>query len=80
FVDRTPGSPRRWCHRNACGSKVNSRRHYHREVKPRREQGKQALARARNDFWQRQREATEDDSEESTPRPAGRRPGGPRVA
>ncbi len=40
FVDRTPGSPRRWCDRNACGSKINSRRDYRRRVKPVREQRK----------------------------------------
>ncbi len=34
FVDRTPGSRRRWCDKNACGSKIHSRRHYHRRVKP----------------------------------------------
>ena len=34
FVDRAPGSPRKWCNMQACGSKVNSRRHYQQVVKP----------------------------------------------
>lgn len=36
FVDRTPGSPRKWCSMKACGSRVGSRRHYHRTAKPER--------------------------------------------
>ncbi len=76
FVDRSPGSPRKWCHKNACGSKVNSRRHYHREVKPRRRRDEEAA----ENRWRERVEARERDSEEPTSRPAGRRPGGPRVA
>ncbi len=34
FVDRTPGSPRRWCSMRACGARVKSRRHYQLVVKP----------------------------------------------
>ena len=33
FVDRAPGSARRWCDKRACGAKVNSRRHYEQIVK-----------------------------------------------
>ncbi len=33
FVDRSPGSPRKWCS-TPCGHRVRSRRHYHAKVKP----------------------------------------------
>ena len=40
FVDRTPGSPRKWCSMKACGSKVKALRHYRRTIKPRHEEHK----------------------------------------
>ncbi len=36
FVDRTAGSPRKWCAGN-CGHRVHSRTHYQKTVKPERE-------------------------------------------
>ncbi len=36
FVDRSPGSPRKWC-TTACGHRVRSRRHYHSRVIPMRQ-------------------------------------------
>jgi predicted RNA-binding Zn ribbon-like protein len=41
FVDRSPGSLRRWCSPRPCGSRHRSLKHYHAKVKP----------------WQRQIEA-----------------------
>ncbi|MCP3959093.1 MAG: hypothetical protein GY719_14680, partial [bacterium] len=37
FVDRSGGSPRKWCSMRACGNKVKSLRHYHRSIKPEKE-------------------------------------------
>ncbi len=34
FVDHTPGTPRKWCTMESCGSRVKSRKHYYRKVKP----------------------------------------------
>ena len=50
FVDRTPGSPRKWCSRRACGNKVRSRRDYQRRVKPMREDAKR-----RREIWEREK-------------------------
>lgn len=40
FVDRTPGSPRKWCDNKACGHRLRSSRYYHGTVKPRRERAR----------------------------------------
>ncbi len=78
FVDRGPGSPRRWCHKNACGSKASTRRHYRRRIKPRQERSWEAT----KDYWRRlgkARELEEREREAEEPPPRPRRPG-PRVA
>lgn len=36
FVDRTAGSPRKWCSMEDCGNRVKALRHYHHTIKPRR--------------------------------------------
>ena len=36
FVDRTPGSPRKWCEIKVCGQRVRAHKHYHYKVKPKR--------------------------------------------
>ncbi len=59
FLDRAPGSPRRWCDRNACGSKINSRRDYRRRVKPVQEQRKRQAARRNEEYRRKLREARE---------------------
>ena len=38
FVDRAPGSPRKWCSMKSCGHRVNARRHYYTKVKPDRKE------------------------------------------
>ncbi len=50
FVDRTPGSPRKWCSMQSCGHRVNSLKHYRTQVKPRRERGK-AAAKKKETAW-----------------------------
>ena len=72
FVDRTAGSARKWCDKNACGRKDSTRRYYQKRVKPVRERIRQMGAK-------RRKEARERDSEKPPADPAGRRPG-PRVA
>ena len=42
LVDRSPGSPRKWC--RICGPRSRSRKHYHKTVKPRRERMLRRLA------------------------------------
>ncbi len=77
FVDRTPGSPRRWCSKKACGSKVSSHRNYQRRVKPRREATKRRVKERFAEQNRKAREAREREAEE----PRGpRRPGPPVVA
>ncbi len=67
FVDRSPGSPRRWCDKEACGSKINSRRHYQKRVKPRRAAAKKQRARSNEEYRRKLREARKRDAEESPP-------------
>ncbi len=62
FVDRSAGSARRWCSKNACGSKASSRRHYRRRVKPRREKIEQDEARSNEEYRRKLREARDGDS------------------
>ncbi len=38
FVDRTPGSHRRWCDDGTCGRRARARRRYHATLKPRRDE------------------------------------------
>jgi predicted RNA-binding Zn ribbon-like protein len=38
FVDRSPGSHRKWCTREDCGHRARSHRRYHVTIKPRREE------------------------------------------
>jgi predicted RNA-binding Zn ribbon-like protein len=52
FVDRTPGSPRKWCDEKDCGHRVRSARHYRKTVKPRQERIK-AQVRAERLFAKR---------------------------
>lgn len=60
FVDRAPGSPRKWCSMKACGNKVKSRRDYHRRVKPERERARKIAAEFhRKRIEELQREARE---------------------
>lgn len=40
FVDRTAGSPRKWCTMKSCGARVKARRHYHKVIKPMNERSK----------------------------------------
>ncbi len=49
FVDRSPGSPRKWC--RLCGGRVRSRKYYRTFIKPRRE-----MWRAQRKAEQRRRE------------------------
>ncbi len=56
FVDRSPGSPRKWCRR--CGARARSRRHYQRVVKAKRQQRKAAREARRRE---RGRQAKSDD-------------------
>ena len=37
FVDRTPGSPRKWCDMKTCGTRSGSVKYYRRTLKPRRD-------------------------------------------
>ncbi len=79
FVDRSPGSARKWCAKEACGSKINSRKYYQNRVKPRRKEAKARLERYYEERRRKLREEREREVEESRLRPAGKRPG-PRVA
>ncbi len=79
FIDRSPGSARRWCDKEVCGSKINSRNYYQKRVKPRREAAKRAPPRSPEEVRRRLEEARERDLEQFRSRSAGRRPG-PRVA
>jgi predicted RNA-binding Zn ribbon-like protein len=40
FLDRSSGSPRKWCSPRACGHRDRARKHYHKTVKPKRERSK----------------------------------------
>ncbi len=44
FVDRSPGSPRKWCRR--CGGRVRSRKHYRTKIKPARKSREERWATA----------------------------------
>ena len=70
FVDRSPGSPRKWCRR--CGARARARKHYHRVVKPRRQEIK-AETRAMFRERERARRAQRDEEDAATSRPAGRK-------
>ena len=37
FVDRTPGSPKKWCDTRTCGHRRNALKSYHRRMKRQRE-------------------------------------------
>ncbi len=63
FIDRTPGSPRKWCSMSACGNRVKALRHYRRVVKPRRNRRQAQRARSRRSqqqVWPRSPEGSED--------------------
>lgn len=79
FVDRTPGSPRKWCSMKACGSKVKAKRDYYRRVKPAREAAHRGISKERREKHQKAREAREREAEEAAGRRDDRRPG-PQVA
>ena len=82
FVDRTPGSPRKWCSMKACGNKVNSRRDYDRRLKPWRKElrrSREQYYRQRNKEARETREAREHDAVERPPARDGK-PLNPRVA
>lgn len=72
FVDRSPGSPRKWCRR--CGARARSRKHYHRVIKPRRQEIK-AGTRAKIRERERERERRARRAEEAAAsKPAGGKP------
>ena len=48
FVDRTSGSPRKWCDRKTCGHRTRALKYYHSKVKPRR--GRRRKKRARREL------------------------------
>ncbi len=79
FVDRTGGSPRKWCSMKACGNKARARKDYYRRVKPRREEINRWVARERAERARKAQEEREREAEERASRP-GRRPGPPVVA
>ncbi len=64
FVDRTPGSPRKWCSMKACGNKVKSRRDYHRRVKPQQEESKRLAEIAMGERIRKLREARQREAAE----------------
>ncbi len=61
FIDRAPGSARKWCSMKACGNKVKSRRDYHRRVKPQRQEDEQKAA----EQWQERIEALQRERRDS---------------
>ncbi len=71
FIDRSPGSPRKWCRR--CGARTRSRKHYHTVVKLKRQRNKAA---AEAHWRQRARRAQSDDE----PAGAGGKPANKVVA
>ncbi len=79
FVDRSPGSRRKWCVKRTCGRKVTSRRDYQRRVKPAREASKRRVREKLREENRRAREAREREAEERPAFRDGKRPG-PRVA
>ena len=66
LVDRSQGSPRKWCRR--CGTLARSRKHYHTTVKPRKARSK---ARVRRQLAEERRQRLASRGEEESPRPAG---------
>lgn len=63
FVDRTGGSPRKWCSMDACGNRVKALRDYHRRIKPeRKRRDKRLRAELEQRSAARQRAAAEQDS------------------
>ena len=55
FVDRTGGSPRKWCSRKTCGHRTRALKYYHAKVKPRRRRRrKEKLERANRELRRRE--------------------------
>jgi len=65
FVDRTPGSPRKWCDVKKCGQSVRARTYYHATVKPMRERSRQR-ARSLRDLLELEAQA-DDGEQDSSP-------------
>lgn len=51
LVDRSPGSPRKWC--SACGGRSRALKHYHAKVKPERESWKRLSVEERAERYRR---------------------------
>ena len=79
FIDRAPGSPRKWCDSKTCGNRARSRKDYERRVKPRRKRVKRPAAEMAAESARKMREAREREAEERS-RSRHRKPPGPRVA
>jgi predicted RNA-binding Zn ribbon-like protein len=47
FLDRSGGSPRKWCSGETCGHRDRARRHYRKTVKPNREEAEAASRKPR---------------------------------
>lgn len=55
FVDRTSGSPRKWCSRETCGHRARALEYYHAKVRPRRKERRQRkIERARRELRRRE--------------------------
>ncbi len=55
FVDRSPGTRRKWCDPKRCGHRTRSLRHYHQRVKPMKESIRRELERKRQALLRRAR-------------------------
>ncbi len=62
FVDRTSGSPRKWCSRETCGHRTRALKYYHAKVRPRRaERRKRKIERASRELRRREKSGAPDE-------------------